>query len=66
MENLFLIKCHKTLDHLQAEVHVEIVGCSLKEECFVVCLGLKESKILMFATNGDQDTLKDNGTYYYE
>ena len=27
---------------------------------------LEESKILTSATNGDQDILKDNGTYYYE
>ena len=23
-------------------------------------------KMFMFATSGDQDILKDNGTYYYE
>ena len=45
---------------------VVIVECFLKEECFVVYSGLRESKILMSATNGDQDILKDNGTYYYE
>ena len=41
-------------------------GMFSEEECFAVYSGLRESKILMSATNGDQDILKDNGTNYYE
>ena len=62
MVSLYLIKCHKILDHHKVEVLVETAECFLKEECFVVYLGLRESKILMFATNGDQDISEDNGT----
>ena len=64
MESSYLIKCHKIIDHHKIEGHVETVGCSHKSICFVVSLELKESEILMFATNGDQEELKDNGTYY--
>ena len=64
MESSYLIKCHKTIDHHKIEGHVETVGCSHKSICFVVSLELKESEILMSATSGDQEELKDNGTYY--
>tara|TARA_B100000579_G_scaffold32650_1_gene22803 strand:+ start:305 stop:520 length:216 start_codon:yes stop_codon:yes gene_type:complete len=60
MESLYLIKCHKILDHHRAEVHVVIAVCFLKKECSVVSLELRESKILMFVINGDQEELKDN------
>ena len=66
MVSLYLTKCHKILDHHKVEGHAETAECFLKEECFVVYLGLRESKILMSATNGDRDISKDNGTYYYE
>tara|TARA_A100001035_G_scaffold127825_1_gene100495 strand:+ start:276 stop:476 length:201 start_codon:yes stop_codon:yes gene_type:complete len=66
MVSLYLIKCHKILDHHKVEVLVVTAECFLKEECFAVYSGLKESKILTFATNGDQDILEDNGTNYYE
>ena len=66
MVSLYPTKCHKILDHHKVEGHVETAECFLKEECFAVYSGLRESKILMSATNGDQDILKDNGTYYYE
>ena len=64
MESSYLIKCHKIIDHHKIEGHVETVGCSHKSICFVVSLELKESEILMSATSGDQEELKDNGTYY--
>ena len=66
MVSLYPTKCHKILDHHKVEGHAETAECFLKEECFAVYSGLRESKILMSATNGDQDILKDNGTYYYE
>ena len=59
MESLFLIKCHRILDHHQVEVAVVIVDSLVKEDRFVVSIKQKELKILMFATNGDQDILKD-------
>ena len=64
MESSYLIKCHKIIDHHKIEGHVETVVCSHKSICFVVSLELKESEILMSATSGDQEELKDNGTYY--
>ena len=64
MESSYLIKCHKIIDHHKIEGHVETVGCSHKSICFVVSLELKESEILMSATSGDREELKDNGTYY--
>ena len=64
MESSYLIKCHKIIDHHKIEGHVETVGCSHKSICFVVSLELKELEILMSATSGDQEELKDNGTYY--
>ena len=66
MVSSYLIKCHKILDHHKVEVLVVTAECFLKEECFAVYSGLRESKILMSATNGDQDILEDNGTNYYE
>ena len=66
MVSLYPTKCHKILDHHKVEGHAETAVCFLKEECFAVYSGLRESKILMSATNGDQDILEDNGTYYYE
>ena len=65
MESLFLIRCHKILDHHQVEVAVVIVDSLVKEDRFVVSIKQKELKILMFATSGDQDTLKDETNYYY-
>ncbi|BAQ91000.1 hypothetical protein [uncultured Mediterranean phage uvMED] len=64
MESLFHIKCHRIIDHQQVEVAVAHAVCLAKNLCSAVYLELKELEILMFATSGDQDTLKDNGTYY--
>tara|TARA_R100000654_G_scaffold62093_1_gene89045 strand:+ start:207 stop:407 length:201 start_codon:yes stop_codon:yes gene_type:complete len=66
MESLYLIKCLRIIDHQQVEVHVVHVVCFLKKECFVVFIGLKELEILMFVINGEQDILKDNGTYNFK
>jgi hypothetical protein len=60
MESLFHIKCHKILDHHKVEVVVEIVDFILINMVSVESGELKESKILMYATNGENDTLKDN------
>ena len=66
MVSLYPTKCLRILDHHKVEGLAETAECFLKEECFAVYSGLRESKILMSATNGDQDILKDNGAYYYE
>ena len=63
MVSLYLIKCHKILDHHKAEVHAVIAECFHKETISAVSTELEESKILMSVINGDQDILKDNGTY---
>ena len=65
MESLFLIRCHKILDHHQVEVAVVIVDSIQDNIVFVVFIVQKELKILTFATSGDQDTLKDETNYYY-
>jgi len=62
MESLYLIKCHKILDHHKVEVHVVIVDSIQDLIHFVESIEQKVLKILMFATSGDQDILKDNGT----
>ena len=61
MESLFHIKCHRIIDHQQVEVAVGHAVCSAKNLCSAVYLELKESEILMFVINGDQEDLKDNG-----
>ena len=66
MESLFHIKCRKIIDHQQVEVAVVIVGCSHRSIISVVFGELKESEILMFVINGDQEELKDNGTYTFK
>jgi hypothetical protein len=67
MVSLYLTKCHKILGNLLVEEAVEIAECiHIEVVAFVVSTELEESKILTSATNGDQDILKDNGTYYYE
>jgi len=63
MVSLYLIKCHKILDHHKVEVHAVIVVCFHKETTSAVSTEPEESKILMSVTNGDQDISKDNGTY---
>ena len=60
MVSLFLTKCHKILDHHKVEVAVVIVDSIQDNIVFVVFIVQKELKILTFATNGDQDILRDN------
>tara|TARA_Y100000401_G_scaffold109354_1_gene105500 strand:- start:112 stop:339 length:228 start_codon:yes stop_codon:yes gene_type:complete len=65
MESLFLIRCHKILDHHQVEVAVVIVDSIQDLIISAESIELKELKIPTFATSGDQDTLKDETNYYY-
>ena len=60
MESLFLIKCHKILDHHKVEVAVGTADSFLINMDSAVFIEQEVSKILMFAINGDQDILKDN------
>ena len=62
MESLYLIKCHKILDHHKVEVHVVIVDSIQDLIHSVESIEQKVLKILMSVTSGDQDILKDNGT----
>ena len=63
MVSLFLIKCHKILDHHKVEVAVAHAVSIQDLIHFVESIEQKVLKILMFVTSGDQDILKDNGTY---
>jgi hypothetical protein len=63
MENLYLIKCHKILDHHKVEVVVGTADYIQINMASAEYGELEVSKILMFVTSGDQDILKDNGTY---
>ena len=66
MECLYLIKCHKILDHHKVEGHVVTADYILINMVSVECIELEGSKILTFAINGDKDILKDNGTYNFK
>ena len=59
MESLYLIKCHKILDHHQVEVVVGTVDSILIETHFVDSIVPEELKILMFVINGENDTSRD-------
>ena len=61
MESLFHIKCHRILDLRKAKEVVGVVDSIQDLTVFVAFIELKVSEILMFATNGDKDILKDNG-----
>ena len=63
MESSFHIKCHKILDHQQVEVHAVHADSTQINMASAEYGELEVSKILMFVTSGDQDILKDNGTY---
>ena len=62
MVSLYPTKCHKILDHHKVEVHVEIADFFQIGIHFADSTKQEQLKILMFATSGDQDILKDNGT----
>ena len=67
MVSLYPTKCLRILENLLVEEVVEIAECiHIEVVAFVVFTELEESKILTSAISGDQDTLKDNGTNYYE
>ena len=59
MVSLYLIKCHKILDHHQVELAVGTADSILIETHFVDFIVLEELKILMFVINGENDTSKD-------
>jgi hypothetical protein len=60
MESLYLTKCHKILDHHKVEVVVEIADFFLIGTHSADSIKQEQLKILMSATSGDQDILKDN------
>ena len=60
MESLYLIKCHKILDHHKAEVHAEIADFFLIDILSADSIKQEQLKILMFVISGDKDILKDN------
>ena len=59
MESLYLIKCHKILDHHKVEVAVGHADSIQDLIISVVYIKQKVLKILMFVISGDQDILKD-------
>ena len=61
MESLYLIKCHKILDHHKVEKAVGIVVNTATNTHFVIFIKAFMLKMFMFVINGDQDILKDNG-----
>ena len=70
MVSLYLTKCLRISDHHKEEEAVVIVVCFLNVIIFAESIVLKESKILTFAINGDQDILEDetcndNNIVYY-
>jgi hypothetical protein len=60
MESLYLIKCHKILDHHKVEVHAEIADFFLIGTHSADSIKQEQLKILMFVISGDKDILKDN------
>ena len=59
MENLFHIRCHKILDQQQERVVVVTVDSFQIGMASVDSIKLEQLKILMFVTNGENDTSKD-------
>ena len=59
MVSLYLIKCHRILDHHLVEVVVGTADFILIETHFVDSIVPEELKILMFVINGENDTSKD-------
>jgi hypothetical protein len=59
MESLYLIKCHRILDHHLVEVAVVTADSILIETHFADSIVPEESKILMFVINGENDTSRD-------
>ena len=65
MESLFHTKCHKILDKQKEERDV-VVHADFFQDLTHSAESIEQKvlKIHMSATSGDQDILKDNGTYY--
>ena len=59
MESLFHIKCHKILDQQQERVAVGTVGFFQIGILSADSTKLEELKILMYPTNGENDTSRD-------
>ena len=62
MERWLILDYHKILDHQKVEGAVEIVANIAIVDHFVISTKHLVLKIFMFAINGDQDILEDNGT----
>ena len=60
MESSYLIKCHKIIDHHKVEVVVGTADYIQINMASAEYGELEVSKILMYATNGENDILKDN------
>jgi len=60
MGSLFHIKCHKILDQHQERVAVVTVDSFQISMASADFIKLEQLEILMFVTNGENDTLKDN------
>ena len=60
MESLFHIKCHKIIDQQQERVAVGTADFFQIGILSADSTKLEELKILMYATNGENDILKDN------
>ena len=59
MESLFHIRCHKILDQQQERVAVGTVGFFQTEMVSADSIKQEQLKILMFVTNGENDTSRD-------
>ena len=57
-----ILDYHKILEHQKVEVAVELVVNIAIGEHFVIFIKPLVLMIFMFAINGDQDILEDNGT----
>jgi len=60
MESLFHIRCHRILDQQQERVAVVTVDSFQISMASADFIKLEQLEILMFVTNGENDTLKDN------
>ena len=69
MVSLFLLECHKILDHHKAREAVVLVQPFQESMDFVLHIGLEVWKILMFVVNGDlepyDETCNDNNIVSY-
>ena len=59
MESLFHIRCHKILDQQQERVAVGTVDSFQTGMASVDSIKQEQLKILMFVTNGENDTSRD-------